>query len=166
MNNYFNANNGIDIVQLLQPDTKREYSARIKSEINKGLGFANYTAHCSSAGWSDPSFSKSDLPALTNEGKFGVWIGNCCQSSKFEEPAAFGEAVLRMKNKGAAAYIGTSNLSYWDEDYWWGVGFKPIVAEPVFDEKHIGAYDRMFRMEYNKASQMILAGNMAVEEST
>ncbi len=166
VNNYFNADNGINIIQLLQPDTKREYSARIKSEINKGLGFANYTAHCSSAGWADPSFVKSDLNSLTNEGKFGVWIGNCCQSSKFEEPAAFGEAVLRMKNKGAAAYIGTSNLSYWDEDYWWGVGFKPVVANPVYDEKRIGAYDRMFRMDYNKASQMILAGNMAVEEST
>ena len=166
VNNYFNADNGIDIIQLLQPDSKREYSARIKSEINKGLGFANYTAHCSSSGWADPSFVKSDLTSLTNEGKFGVWIGNCCQSSKFEEAASFGESVLRLKNKGAAAYIGTSNYSYWDEDYWWGVGFKPVVAEPVYDEGHIGAYDRMFRMEYNKASQMILAGNIAVEEST
>lgn len=166
VNNYFNANNGIDIVQLLQPDTKKEYSARIKSEINKGLGFANYTAHCSSAGWADPSFTKPDLAGLKNEGKFGVWVGNCCQSSKFEEPAAFGEAVLRLKNKGAAAYIGTSNLSYWDEDYWWGVGFKPIIENPVFDEKHLGAYDRMFKSDFTKASQMILAGNMAVEEST
>ena len=46
----------------------------------------------------------------------------CCQSNKFDEPTCFGEKLLRANNKGAVGYIGGSNNTYWDEDYWWAVG--------------------------------------------
>ena len=49
-------------------------------------------------------------------------IGNCCQSNAFDVSVCFGEALLRENNKGAVGYIGGSNNTYWDEDYWWAVG--------------------------------------------
>ena len=37
-------------------------------------------------------------------------------------PVCFGEGLLRANNKGAVGYIGGSNNTYWDEDFWWAVG--------------------------------------------
>ena len=89
----------------------------IISDISDGVGFYNYTAHCGSSGWFDPSFSSADVPGLQNDNEFGLMIGNCCQSNKFDEPICFGEALLRANNKGAVGYIGGSNNTYWDEDF-------------------------------------------------
>ena len=78
-------------------------------------------AHCGSSGWSDPLRIQM-FAGLQNNGKYGVMIGNCCQSNKFDVNVCFGEKLLRENGKGAVGYIGGSNNTYWDEDYWWGVG--------------------------------------------
>jgi hypothetical protein len=62
-----------------------------------------------------------------------MWIGNCCQSNTFYENECFGEAALRKANGGAIGYIGGSNNTLWDEDYWWGVGVNStVVAQPTY----------------------------------
>ncbi len=144
----------------------------IKQNISSGIGFANYTAHCSSSGWADPSVTTSDVPNFTNANKYGLWIGNCCQSCKFNDPECFGEAVLRAENKGAIAYIGASNNSYWDEDYYYSVGVKSITANPTYNPNGLGFYDRLFHLFnepesqwYITASQINYAGNLAVEQN-
>ena len=44
----------------------------IIQDYNQGVGFANYTAHCSTNGWADPSFSVTDVANITN---LNSWVG-------------------------------------------------------------------------------------------
>ncbi|MCX7861490.1 MAG: C25 family cysteine peptidase [Bacteroidales bacterium] len=144
----------------------------IKQNISNGVGFANYTAHCSSGGWADPSVTTSDVPNFTNAHKYGFMIGNCCQSCRFNDNECFGEAVLRAANKGAIGYIGASNNSYWNEDYYYSVGVKAVSANPSYNAANLGFYDRLFHLFnepttewYVMAAQINYAGNLAVEQN-
>ena len=73
-------------------------SAAIISDISNGSSFANYTAHCGSSGWSDPAFEVADVAGLQNIDKYGLLVGNCCQSAKFDVPVCFGESLLRAED--------------------------------------------------------------------
>jgi len=171
---YFNSSNGVTAYAYLQPEPSgANYSSNIKSNINAGVGFANYTAHCSSSGWANPSFVTSDIANLTNAHKYGLWVGNCCQSNKFEIAECFGEAALRASGKGAIGYIGASNNTYWSEDFYWSVGFKTVSLNPSYNANSLGAYDKMFHTHgessnvwCNTQGQLIVGGNFAVQQST
>jgi len=175
--NYFNASNNVNGHIYYQPLDNNAVHTIIINDMNAGLGFANYTAHCGPSGWSSPSFSTSDVNALTNDEKYGVWIGNCCLSVKFDENECFGEAALRKANGGAIGDIGGSNSTYWDEDYWWGVGLTTsIIAEPTYAGSGRGAYDGVWHNLANETNdistwypaqgQIQVCGNLAVEAST
>jgi hypothetical protein len=176
---YANADNGINSYYYLYGDASGEMSsdddaasASIQSFISAGVSIVNYTAHCSSNGWLDPSFSISDIFIMTNEHKYPLMIGNCCQSVKFEG-SSFGEEILRASGKGAVGYIGGSDFTYWDEDYFWGVGLAQISANPTYDNSGLGAYDRFFHLNDEEKNdwfitqgQMVFAGNLEVEASS
>jgi uncharacterized ubiquitin-like protein YukD len=147
-------------------------SAAIIADVSDGVSFANYTAHCGSSGWSDPSFNTSDVAGLHNNNEFGFMVGNCCQSNKFDDPECFGEALLRANNKGAVGYIGGSNNTYWDEDYWWAVGNGSISANPTYAGTGLALYDCLMHENgelqadwFITAGQMIHAGNLAVTQA-
>ncbi|MDP7027201.1 MAG: C25 family cysteine peptidase [Candidatus Marinimicrobia bacterium] len=167
---YFNNDHGISSHTYLYPASDAAgAAAAIIQDYNEGVGFANYTAHCSPSGWADPSFTVSDVPGLYNDHQYNLMIGNCCNSAQFDVES-FGEAVLRSENNGAVGYIGGTNSTYWNEDYWWGVGNGNIVANPTYGATGPGAYDCSFHEnnEDNWAvanSTLMLAGNLAVVEA-
>ena len=177
---YTNTENGIISYYYLYNDASGVMSsnnsgasASIISYISAGVSLANYTAHCGSSGWSDPSFSISHIDGLTNEHMYPLIIGNCCQSNTFVNDDCFGEEILMAANKGAVGYIGGSNLTYWDEDYYWGVGLAAESANPTYENSGLGAYDRFFHLKneskddwYITQGQMVVAGNLAVEASS
>jgi len=147
-------------------------SASIIQNVSDGLGYGNYTAHGSSSGWADPSFEISDIPGLQNNGKYPLLVGNCCLTSTYNTNC-FGEELLRAANKGAVGYIGGSNSSYWDEDYFFGVGVGPILVNPTYAQTTLGNYDRAFHDHgepqpewYTSQGEMLFAGNLAVTESS
>jgi len=156
----------------LHPCTSQ--AVQIREEIGAGVGIANYTAHCNENGWENPAFRRNHIAAMNNTNKYGLMIGSCCLSNKFDVNECFGEALLRRPEKGAVGYIGGSNYTYWDEDYYWAIGAKrPITAEPTYDPARLGAYDRLFHTHvetYDKwmttFGAMIVAGNEAVQSST
>ncbi|MEE2931421.1 MAG: C25 family cysteine peptidase [Bacteroidota bacterium] len=176
---YFNTTHGLVVNNYLYgsgtPITSDmpQASAAIISDISDGCSFANYTAHCGSAGWSDPSFETSDIPSLQNLDKYGVLIGNCCQSNKFDVNECFGEALLRASNKGAVGYIGGSNNTYWDEDYWWAVGnTSNFTANPTYNATGLGVYDCLMHENgehkddwFITQGQIIHSGNLAVTQA-
>ncbi|MEE4197970.1 MAG: C25 family cysteine peptidase, partial [Bacteroidales bacterium] len=153
-------------------------SASILDYMNQGLGFANYTAHCSSSGWADPSFSTSNVNSLTNAEKYGLWIGNCCQSLMFGYDECFGEAGLRKADGGAIGVIGGTESTYWYEDYWWAIGLKDgdMVSDPTYEETGLGVYDAVYHDQANEVNdpttwyiaqgQFNVVGNLAVEASS
>lgn len=169
---YFNLQHGILSHTYLQPEPPGgNYSQNIIQNVSNGVGYANYTAHCSPSGWANPSFTISNIPSLQNQSKYPLMVGNCCQSSQFNT-TCFAEELLRANNKGAVGYIGGTNNTYWDEDYYWGVGFKSIVTNPPYDPNKLGAYDVTFHDHgeptsswYVTQGQMVVGGNMAVQQS-
>lgn len=172
-NNYINANAGYSNVHLHLYNSSSQ-AATIRSEIGAGVGYANYTAHCSEDGWADPVFETNHVSAMSNANKYCFMIGNCCLSCKFDENECFAEAITRVANKGAVAYIGGSNSTIWDEDFYWSVGVRSSInANATYDANHLGAYDRMFHTHGEDFSDwcvtggsIIYGGNLAVESST
>ena len=171
--NYFNVDHNILSHTYLYPESGSN-SANIIQNISDGVTFGNYTAHCSPDGWGNPSFTTSDIPGLQNEDKYGLLIGNCCSSSEYQLNECFGEAIVRAENKGAVGYIGGSNSTYWDEDYYFGVGVGQISENPPpYEETTLGNYDRSFHDHgedfcewYVSQDEIVHAGNLAVTESS
>jgi hypothetical protein len=171
--NYFNASNGIFSHTYLYPESGSN-AALIRQNVSDGVTYANYTAHGSPDGWADPGFSVSNIPALQNDGKYGLLVGNCCSTSEYQVSECFGEAIVRAANKGAVGYIGASNSTYWDEDYYFGIGVGAIAGDPPsYEETTLGSYDRAFHTHgehfgewYTTMDQMIFAGNLAVTEGS
>ncbi len=169
---YFNAAHNLLSHTYLQPEPAgANYSQQIRNNVSDGIGYANYTAHGSEQGWGDPEFVINQIPALQNDHEYCLMVGNCCLSSKYNVNC-FAEEITRAANKGAVGYIGASNNSLWDEDYWWGCGLKAVTTNPVYDPDHLGAYDVTFHDHsepvtswYPTMAQMVVGGNLAVQES-
>jgi hypothetical protein len=172
-NNYFNAAHNLFSHTYLQPEPGGgNYSQKIRNNVSTGVAFANYTAHGSESGWADPAFSTSHIAALQNIHKYPLMVGNCCKTSNFSV-TCFAKEITRVANKGALGYIGCSDYSYWDEDFWWGCGFKTVSVMPPYNALHLGAYDVTFHDHgepidqwFVTMAQMVVGGNLAVEESS
>jgi len=176
-NEYFNEAHGLISNTWLYPRSDEPgASAEIIQTVNEGVSIINYTAHGSHAGWYDPSFEVPAINGLTNSDRYTLAIGNCCLTNTFGDdypsPCA-GEAWLQNANKGAIGYIGASNNSYWDEDYWWGVGFKNLIPDgPPYDANCLGSYDGLFHDHGERFEQfyvtndaILFCGNLAVQQS-
>jgi hypothetical protein len=171
---YFNAAHGITSDTYLYPASGSS-DAQIIANANEGRGYIVYTAHGSQTSWHDPSFTVSDVNAMTNSGKYGVMVGNCCITNEFDYSSpCFGEAVIRKADGGGVAYIGGTNSTYWNEDYYWAVGYKTNIdgSAPPYDATKLGAYDAMFHTHgetYDKwattVGETIYSGNLAVQQS-
>ena len=189
--NYFNGAHGFSNVYYFKNNTSivpqgvtnvtvssnaSSNAATIRNYYSQGAGFINYTAHGSSSGWYNPGFETSHVPSMTNTQKFGIMIGNCCQTNMFGESECFGEALLRRNNYcGAVGYIGGSEVTYWDEDFYWAVGVRSTINANIsmaYNASNLGVYDRSFHT-HNEAfsewatnqSSLIYFGNMAVQSS-
>lgn len=152
-------------------------SATVRGYYNEGAGLINYSAHGSATSWGTPNFTTTHAAAMTNSQKFGLMIGNCCLTNKFETSTCLGESVLRKGDYcGAVGYIGGSNSTYWDEDFYWAVGVRSSIGPSMslaYNSSNLGVYDRAFHTHSEAYSgwvktqgEMLMQGNMAVESST
>ncbi|OYT11078.1 MAG: hypothetical protein B6I18_05730, partial [Bacteroidetes bacterium 4572_112] len=169
---YFNATNNTNCSSYLFANGSYNKDNEIFQKINDGVSIANYTAHGAISGWADPTFYVSNIASMTNEGKYPLMIGNACITNHFNSPVCFGEGLMRASKKGAIGYIGASDNTYWDEDYYWAVGYGGISSNPSFSTTGPGLYDRMFHTHNEpftdwamSSFQYILAGNMTVTQS-
>jgi hypothetical protein len=172
---YANATNSVTPFVHLYPGSGSQEAA-IVSEASQGVGWMNYTAHGGPTDWSDPNFTISNINSLQNQGKYPFVIGNCCLTNKFEVTTCFGEAWLRAANKGAIGYVGGTNSTYWNEDYFFACGVKTVPtngnALPYNAEK-LGMYDQAYHTHsepYEEwditAMGMVYAGNLSVQNAT
>jgi len=166
---YFNNEHGINSNTFLYPASGSSGS-QILNLANQGAAFINYTAHGWESGWADPEFDVNDANNMTNNNKYPTMVGICCLTNAFDTGTCFGEALLRKSNGGAIGYIGGSDVTYWDEDFWWGVGSGNVNANPSYGATGEGAYDGMFHEnnEENWAvvnSAIIMLGNLAVAQA-
>ena len=126
----------------------RNSASALRNLYNEGLGWINYSAHGFENGWGNPSFTNSHVSQMTNNGKPSFMIGNCCLTNFFNNTFCFGEALLRKgDNAGAIGYIGGTNSTFWDEDFYFAVGVRSNLyneMNPSYDANNLGAYDRLF----------------------
>jgi len=168
--NYFNLEHGIISHTYLYPESGSSDGLIIQN-VSDGVGYVNYTAHGYDQGWGDPSFTVNDINDLQNYYQYCMAVGNCCLTNKFDVPTCFGEAWLRAEDKGAIGYIGGTNNSFWNEDFWWGVGAGAISVDPAYNATGIGVYDGLFHENgedfsdwHTTSGSMNFCGNMAVIE--
>ena len=135
------------------------------THLNTGVGFANYTAHGSNTSWAGPSFTVSDVNNLTNEHKYFLAMGNCCEAADWGiNGTCFGEAMVRAEKKAAYAYIGSCPSTYWLNDYYFGVGATSRAdgTMPSYEETTMGFYDAMWTDDaYNTVTSLMFIGNLA-----
>lgn len=167
---YFNEAHGINSHTYLYPASGSS-AAAIRQDFNNGAAYGNYTAHGMPSGWGDPAFTTSHIPSMTNYGKYPLMVGNCCSTSTYESDC-FGEELLRAEGKGAVGYIGASNSTYWNEDFYFGVGFGTVGLTTTYEGSTLGSYDRAFHDHgepfedwFTTQAQMMVAGNLAVTAS-
>ena len=152
-------------------------SATVRNYYNQGAGWINYSAHGSATSWGTPNFTTDHAAAMTNTQKFGIMIGNCCLTNKFETSTCLGESVLRKGDYcGAVGYIGGSNSTYWGEDFYWAVGVRSSIGPSMsmaYNSSNLGGYDRIFHTHSEAYSawvktqgELVFQGNMAVESSS
>ncbi len=169
--NYFNSAHGFQTTTFNYPFSGTKDSAII-AQFNTGYNFVNYTGHGQLTGFIDPSFRTSDIPALTNYNKYPWIISNACRTNIFNAVEdGFGEAIVKAKNRGALAFIGASDDTYWTEDYYWSVGFKNLIT-PVYSSSTTGAIDRLFHDHGESVDdwamtlgQIVQSGNISVMKS-
>jgi subtilisin-like proprotein convertase family protein len=169
---YFNEAHGIYSHTYLYPESG-SHAADIVQNVSDGVAFINYTAHGSTTAWGNPSFTQGNINGLENYGEYCTAIGNCCLTSSYEVGECFAETWLRAEEKGAIGYIGASSGTWWDEDYYFGVGYTTNIVEyPVYEDTGIGAYDGLFHDHGEAMDQwyvvndaIIFSGNLAVMES-
>ena len=170
--NYLTKANKIDEFHFSYPQS---YTARdsIIKLINKGVSFINYTGHGEALGWLHINIKSPDIQqSFVNKNMYPFVISNACRTAQFDLPASFGTRLLLSNKKGAIGFIGCSNDSYWDEDFYWAVGLGTISANPTYEGSGLGAYDRMFHTHgespsdwYFTMGQINYAGNLAVSAS-
>jgi hypothetical protein len=170
-NNYANPEHGIFSNTFLYPNSYYR-SPDVLLHMNNGCSFVNYTGHGDVTFWYSPYFSTTQINKLTNYHKYPLVISNGCITNYFTYSVCFGEALLRGKNIGAIGHIGCTDDSYWDEDYYWAIGVRPVIPNPVYSSTGLGAFDRTFHTHQEPSSewypaqgQMSFAGNLAVVES-
>lgn len=188
---YVNADNGYTDVRYYKNDANyaptgvtvtgssqaSNAATTLRNLYNSGMGWINYSAHGDWNEWSIPVFRVSHVNSMTNNNKPSFMIGNCCLSNKFDEATCFGEALLRKgNNAGASAYIGATNSTFWNEDFYWSVGMRSNISHtmtPYYDVNRMGMYDRLFHThnevlskQVHTAGQILMAGNMSVNRAS
>lgn len=95
-------------------------TSEIAASINEGRSMVNYSGHGGNNSWQGPtshgSYDTDDVRNNTNDGMYPWVIANACVTGSLADNECFAETWQRVPNKGAIAYLGASNNSYWDED--------------------------------------------------
>lgn len=178
---YVNADNGFDSLIYYKNDadhapdgvtvtgtsTSNSAGTALRSIYNGGVGWINYSAHGDWDEWSIPAFRVSHVNNMTNNNMPSFMIGNCCLSNHFDNAICFGEALLRKSNRaGAVAYIGATNSTFWNHDFYWSVGYRSNIIHNMmlnYDANRRGMYDNLFHTHGEDLSQwMVTAGKIVV----
>ena len=158
---FFNQSNGMNTVHKYTSTYNGCYD-----NIDKGVGFVNYTAHGVELGWSDPAFNTDHVKTLTNKDKYFWAIGNCCLTGDWgtDKGPCLGEAFIRADEKGAWGYIGSCPVSYWNEDYYFAVGATTVFNKtPNPNQTEEGFYEMFWKDDvYNSLSSVPFVGNLSV----
>lgn len=170
--NYFKPDPTINGYRWRYPEAPQKDDS-IKILFNSGLSILNYTGHGEAAGLSDPVFKVPAISELTNINKYPLIISNACRTAQINVTPCFGTEIVNAIDKGALAFIGCTNDSYWADDFYWSVGPGIAGIDATYENTGAGAFDRLFHTHneepgdwFYTLGQINFAGNLAVSSST
>jgi len=112
----------------------------VTNAVNAGSLFVVYMGHSGTVGWWGPAFYQQNVQALSNNGRYGLVFGLSCNTANFPVNECFGETWIRQSQKGAAAYLSSSDYIFWGSEAAWEVSrrmekyfFKAIFADNVIE---------------------------------
>lgn len=92
-------------------------TSEMSSLINSGAGLINYVGHGSNYSWAAPSFTTSNVGALTNNNELPFVISVACVVGNFTSITCFAESWLRATNgsnpTGAVVFCGSTINQSW-----------------------------------------------------
>ncbi|MFH1250483.1 MAG: C25 family cysteine peptidase [bacterium] len=88
----------------------------ISQALNEGRTICHYSGHGLETEWQGPSFNQGNIGGLNSGSVPAFVISNACETGSFSMGECFGESWIRTADKGAFAFIGASNSSYWEPD--------------------------------------------------
>ncbi|MBG0858603.1 MAG: hypothetical protein IQL11_03800, partial [Bacteroidales bacterium] len=170
--NYLTPQNKINEYHFYYPQSYTAKDSVIKL-VNNGVSFLNYTGHGDASGWLHLNIKVPDIPSFTNSNMYPFVISNACGTSRYNLSSSFGNKMVLTEGKGAIGFIGCSNDSYWDEDFYWAIGVGTPSENPTYETTGLGVYDRLFHTHNESPSdwfmtmgQVTYAGNLSVSGST
>lgn len=169
LENYLLPENNINEHHFYHYDVTKDTLIKI---INQGSSFINYTGHGLSTRLLSVDFKTADTTLLANSNKYPVFISNACETSTFTANS-LGNTMVKAKNKGMVAFIGSSGSTYWNEDFYWAVGLATPTDTPTYETTALGVFDRLFHTHgenppewHTTLGEIVYAGNMSVSAST
>ena len=100
-------------------------SVQIRNYINEGAFYVFHRDHGLYDSWYRPSFSLTDINALTNDQKLPVVFSINCHTGRYNGTTCFAEAFLRKNSGGCVAIFAASETSF--------SGFNDALAIGMFD---------------------------------
>lgn len=171
--NYLKPENKIDNYHFYYPEgyTKRDSIMKL---ITDGVSFINYTGHGSSTAWLHLDIKGSDVSKFNNSNMYPFVVSNACRTAQYNDTTSLGVKMINSsQEEGAIGFIGCSNDSYWDEDFYYSVGTCVPGSDPTYSGSGPGFYDRLFHTHGEPASEWYItmgqvnyAGNLAVSSSS
>ncbi|MCL2028287.1 MAG: C25 family cysteine peptidase [Bacteroidales bacterium] len=185
---YFNSSHNIISTVISSSEDISTARPRTIAALNSGVGFANYTGHGLFNQWqydgSRALMNVSDVNGLNNMDKYPFVITNACLTNQFNNSSVcLGETLLRGEKRGAVGHIGSTNSTFFGEDFQWSVGTVSTSTwsqSPDYDPNFPnnitpqnsgpGVYDRLFRAAgmpvgewVMSAGEIMRQGNMSVQ---
>ncbi len=119
--------------------------------INDGRSIIAYTGHGSRSSWGGPVYTQTNIVDIGASEAFSVVASFACITGDYAVTEAFGETWVLQANKGAVAFIGASDSSYWGPD--------DIMERTMMDSLFSGGEDAKI------TGSFFYAGLMGVEAS-
>lgn len=97
--------------------THRAGNAEVMRAVNDGRAIVSYSGHGATTFWDAPRMTQQDVMSISHTEALPYAMSHACISGSFAMPSgdSFGETWLKAA-RGAIAFWGASNSSYWDED--------------------------------------------------
>jgi len=98
-----------------------QIETEILSRVNIGRGIITYSGHGNPNAWYDSSISifKEDIQNINSNSVYSFVSSFACSTNDYgstTNPVGFGETWMIQANKGAIAFIGSADLTYWSQD--------------------------------------------------
>ncbi len=149
LNNLYLAPNGFDNKMIFRYPNKPSHiphkgsTLDIRKAFDDGCVIANYYGHGGGYQW-DLTFLNNDIYLLNNTGRYPLILSVTCYTAHFDNQDVFGEQFIKVPNKGALGFVGSSGLTSWPV----GVAINQLIFDEIFTKKNYLSGSAFFNSKF------------------